>query len=435
MHFGSTTIQLLYLFHGGAPLQLGLPPSKTGRKIPIYPALCRRCRTQVGLKRALRALTKYCNAEQLHLNFQKTKCMVFTKQPKYHTWRLDGHNIEQVSSFKYLGVFYHCTGNKKVHSDYVAETAQKSSYAILKFLKTGAGHFIPAALKLFEAKSIAQMMYGAQLGPFSNYAPMEQVQSKFPRSSMQVPRCVSNATLRLQTGLVRVEARVWTATLNYWLHLSFSTCGLAPLTLRDKFQSTWNKVVAAKIATLGLSQGQLLGMGWDQAKDLIRQWILDIERQSDLTCSPAFNISEDNRYLIATMAYLANLEVPKHRRAFTLARCHALPSAVLEGRSRKTPAQERLCPCESGYTETTEHVLLQCVFYRGIRANLITPWLLKHPGRTERYYTFLLLSDSCSAITHSVAKFCAAAINIRLLMTDSTRQLPAWNIARVICNN
>uniref|UniRef100_A0A803T0U9 ribonuclease H n=1 Tax=Anolis carolinensis TaxID=28377 RepID=A0A803T0U9_ANOCA len=387
-------------------------------------------RTQVGLKRALRALAKYCSVEQLHLNFQKTKIMEFAKRPKNHTWRLDGHNIEQVSRFKYLGVFFHCTGNRKVHADYVAETAQKSSHAILKFLKTGGGHYIPAALKLFEAKPIAQMMYGAQLGPYPNFAPLEQVQSKFLRSMMQVPRCVSNAILRLETGLVRVEARAWIATLNYWLHLSHSPCGLAPLTLRDEFQSTWNKVVATKIATLGFSQKHLLSMGWDQAKVHIRQRILDTERQSDLACSPVFNISADNRYTITPMAYLTNLEVPNHRKAFTLARCHALPSAVLEGRYRKTPALERLCPCEPGHIETIEHVLLQCMFYRDIRINFITPWLLKHPGRTERYYTSLLLSDSCSAITYSVARFCAAAISIRRTMTD-----PTGPVARAICYN
>lgn len=69
--------------------------------------------------------------------------------------------------------------------------------------------YIPAALKSFEAKPV----YGAQLGPFSNFAPLELVQSKL---------------LRL-------------ALLNYWLRLLFFPLGLEPPTVRDDFQSMWGK--------------------------------------------------------------------------------------------------------------------------------------------------------------------------------------------------
>ncbi|XP_077774296.1 vomeronasal type-2 receptor 26-like [Podarcis muralis] len=166
-------------------------------------------RTPFGLKRALGTLTQYCKEDQLELNYQKTKLMAFAKRPLSRSWSIDGHKIEQVSCFKYLGVVFHSTSSRKAHGEHVAETAQTSSSAILKFLKTRGGHYIPAALKFIEAKTIAQLVYGAQLGPFSIFSSLEFVQSKFLRSALQVPQCVSNPTLRLEKGFIKVETSVY----------------------------------------------------------------------------------------------------------------------------------------------------------------------------------------------------------------------------------
>nr|XP_016847415.1 PREDICTED: uncharacterized protein LOC107982573 [Anolis carolinensis] len=268
---------------------------------------------------------------------------------------------------------------------------------------------------------MAQLLYGAQIGPFSDFAPLETVQSKFLRSALQVPRCVSNAILRLETGFLRVEARVWMVILNYWLRLSLAPLGLAPLSMKDNFQSTWQKEILHKLASLGLSPQILTSMGYDQAKAQIKQRITDIERQIDLSNAPSFITSGDSRGSTSPMEYLTKLEVANHQRAFTLARCHVLPSAVLEGRYQKTPYSERLCPCDSGHIETTEHVLLQCLFYRDIRSRLITPWTTKYPGRSGQFYVTLLLLDTILAVTYNVAKFCTAAVKIRQTMIESQK--------------
>nr|XP_016853653.1 PREDICTED: uncharacterized protein LOC107983669 [Anolis carolinensis] len=401
------------------------PPKLAGRHISILlyaddAALI--SRTPIGLKRALKSLAQYCREDQLQLNYHKTKIMVFAKRPKLHHWNIDDKKIEQVPCFKYLGVVFHSSGSRKAHGGYVAENAYRSSSAILKYLRSkGGGQFIPAALKLFEAKSMAQLLYGAQIGPFSDFAPLETVQSKFLRSALQVPKCVCNAILRLETGFLRVEARVWMVILNYWLRLSPAPLGLAPLTMKDNFQSSWQKKIVHKIASLGLSPELLTSMGYDQAKSLVKQRITDIEHQLDLSSAPSFITNGDSRSHTSPMEYLTMLEVANHRRAFTLARCHALPSAVLEGRYQKIPYSERLCPCDSGQIETTEHVLLQCLFYRDIRTRLIMPWTTKYPGCSGQFYVTLLLSDTISAVTYNVAKFCTAAIKIRQMMIESQK--------------
>lgn len=62
---------------------------------------------------------------------------------------------------------------------YITVSAQMNSSAILTFLKWRGGHYFPIAFKLFEAKPLAQFLYDTELGPFSSFAPLELVQSKY----------------------------------------------------------------------------------------------------------------------------------------------------------------------------------------------------------------------------------------------------------------
>lgn len=100
--------------------------------------------------------------------------MTFAERPKSYSWKTNGNKIEQVY---YFLVVLRSANSRKLYCDYVAENAQRSSATILKFLETKGSCYIPAALKLFEAKPIAELLYIAQLGSFSNFALLEYVQS------------------------------------------------------------------------------------------------------------------------------------------------------------------------------------------------------------------------------------------------------------------
>ena len=143
----------------------------------------------------------------------------------------------------------------------MALNAQRSSAAILQFMRTKRRYYIPSAIKLFHAKAVAQLLYGSQLGPFPNIATLERVQSKFLRAILGVPRNVANVKLRLETG--QIKARIWSAILMYWLRLSYLPIGLAQLILQDTFKSKWVQLIEQKIVSLGLSRLTLLTMGME----------------------------------------------------------------------------------------------------------------------------------------------------------------------------
>lgn len=153
------------------------PPKLTNRHISdllyVYDAVIL-SRTPIGLKRALRKLAAYCESECLKINYQKTKILAFGKKPKLRSWELQGHKLEQVTNYKYLGMVVQASGTNKLHINSIGSSAGKNANCILKFFRAQGGFFVPAALKLYKARTLAQLLYGSFLGPPSSaFSPLE----------------------------------------------------------------------------------------------------------------------------------------------------------------------------------------------------------------------------------------------------------------------
>lgn len=127
--------------------------------------------------------------------------------------------------------------------------------------------------------------------------------------------------------LVRMEVRVWVTIFSYWLRLLFCAAGHA------SFPS-------------GFSLPTLLNVGFDQAKVAIKQHIIGMEHQRDFSSIKEMYISEELRYIASSVPCLNQLDIPKCRQGFTLARCSELPLAVLEGCIKR-------CHSQGGYAPMT----------------------------------------------------------------------------------
>ena len=128
---------------------------------------------------------------------------------------------------------------------------------------------------------------------------------------------------------------------SHWLKINFQSQGLTHLLLEDNFQSSWLKAVLNKLQVMGFSPQTILSMQWDEAKSTLKQRIMDMKRQAVLSRYPNVRVIEMHKYCPLPMAYLSQLKTYKFRKAFTLARCEAFPSVVLEGRF-KIPREQRL---------------------------------------------------------------------------------------------
>lgn len=188
---------------------------------------------------------------------------------------------------------------------------------------------------------------------------------------------------------------------------------LTHLILLDSYKSSWETAITKKLNELGFNKDAILKLDVDKAKFTIKQKILDIEGQMETASFPKHIVVSDQVLVSSPAPYLFHVTLPKFRRALTLARFNMLPTAVLEGRFKKIPYELRLCHCDLGAIETTEHVLLYCQFYRDVRNQLIYPIINKFPGNTDLFYLRLLLDSRDPSMIHKVAKFCYIVCKVR----------------------
>ena len=81
-----------------------------------------------GLQNSLDKLESYCNTWQLSLNIKKTKCMLLSRgNAKMPNFTFKGEFLENVSSYKYLGIIIHKNG-RTTHA--INDRITKSNRAI-----------------------------------------------------------------------------------------------------------------------------------------------------------------------------------------------------------------------------------------------------------------------------------------------------------------
>lgn len=85
--------------------------------------------------------------------------MVFSVRLKLCKWSPDGHPIEQVRDFKYLGMIFQASRKRTAQQECVVGKALHTINALRQFYYTKGDNYIPAVLEVYRAKPLAQMMY------------------------------------------------------------------------------------------------------------------------------------------------------------------------------------------------------------------------------------------------------------------------------------
>lgn len=378
-------------------------------------------RSRIGLRRLMDSGIHYLRLNKLQLNYAKSKIMVFSNSWKPLTWKFENHMIEQVKSFKYLGLHFSYNLAWSLHRNKTIASAKTSSHAITRFFYHKGGRFVPPALKVFNAKIRAQILYGIPLWISSFNYSVEQLQATFLRKILGVPNCVPYSALCLETGQSLISTQAWLRVSNFWLKVYFNheltnaQHNLLDYLLEDShvaFQY-WE----AKMKSIGVWSDLLCSITRAEAFRIIRTRLLDIQIQNlknlaNKRCSPLFlhlPVSHDK-----VPDYLFQLDNPHLRRAFTLARCNVLPSAVLQGRFNGIPMRERLCPCSSGAVESIDHIFFCCSLHAEARNKFLTPFLSETTCSSDNSVLKQLLSTPDPFLMRQTAIFVSAVLKTNL---------------------
>uniref|UniRef100_A0A670I2D7 ribonuclease H n=1 Tax=Podarcis muralis TaxID=64176 RepID=A0A670I2D7_PODMU len=378
-------------------------------------------RTQVGLRRLLAKLSSYCMRNALSINYDKTQVIVFGKRSKKHVWHLDEHIINQVNTFKYLGLIYSETASWNTQLSNIKLQAFKSAKAILKFAACKGGNLVNPALSVYKAKTMAQILYGAEVWGTSKVSGLEPPQNYFLRVLLGLPKDVQSAMVRLETHMLSIESQIDKRILCYWFRVQQMDNTRLPKKCLIELSNglplkNWVHHAAQLMGKYDLSVTEIKELPLYSQKNIFKRTIRAVATKNDLnsmctsTCAPLyFKLREVNEHI----SYFNELTFAQLRKAFTELRLNTISSAYRDGRHRGIPKNERVCIRGCSEVEDLMHYILHCPLYNDARKRFLVPIMTGSPGQNPLDMMLYLLADTDKYVTWRVALFATAARKIR----------------------
>jgi len=171
--------------------------------------------TPTRLQKQLDVLQAFCYERQLTMNVKKTKVVVFeARKSMCQAFQYEGEAIEQLNSFKYLGVELHGTKGMQVAIQWLAMSGKKAVFA-LQCRCAELRIFDPTLqCQLFDALVKPVFSYGCEV--WSDHIAREQlevVHRAFLKSLLGVSTTTSNYVVLAEFGRFPLEIFWWQQTM------------------------------------------------------------------------------------------------------------------------------------------------------------------------------------------------------------------------------
>ncbi len=178
--------------------------------------------TPVGWQKELDVLQAFCCERQLTVNVKKTKVVVFeARKSVCQAFQYEGEAIEQLNSFKYLGVELHGTKGMQAAIQQLAMSGKKAVFA-LQHRCAEMRIFDPTLqCQLFDALIKPVLSYGCEV--WSDHMAREQfkvVHRAFLKSSLGVSTTTSIYVVLAEFGRLPLKIFWWQQTMRFFSRVS-----------------------------------------------------------------------------------------------------------------------------------------------------------------------------------------------------------------------
>ena len=180
--------------------------------------------TQIGIIQHLKFLHKFCEDNNLKINYNKTKIMIFNEIEKYERLNLTGEDdiglspIEIVDEYKYLG--YWITKNDRKHIEELTKKGKASSYVTAKTLKEFNCVDGRILTETFEMLTVSKMRYGSELFFDRNLTDINRVIMQFYKRFYHLRLTTPNYCIIGEFGVRPIEFYCYKSAINYFLKLN-----------------------------------------------------------------------------------------------------------------------------------------------------------------------------------------------------------------------
>ena len=175
-------------------------------------------------------------------------------------FRYGANELENVKSYKYLGLMMSPYGNFNLARQELKKVALKALYKLRKEMGNHFRENIKLTIKLFDALISPILLYASEVWGIDcneklEKDPAESVQSKFLKCLLGVNKYCNNNACRTETGRFPMRVEAQCRNLKFWLTLSKNENKLSQISYNDIERSEnkafWSKNIKSLLDHIG----------------------------------------------------------------------------------------------------------------------------------------------------------------------------------------
>ncbi|KAJ1207404.1 hypothetical protein NDU88_002795 [Pleurodeles waltl] len=381
---------------------------------------------KIRLQQALNALNTFSKANQLQVNQENTKILIFGrfKNKKRINWQLGSQIVHTARKYNNLGVWFTENNTVGAQKNAIRHKAAAITYKLAKLNNQLRSASAAPILRVTKATLLLALQYGYLAFPGSLECTIEQTHCRAYLKSLPKPKYTLCTRLRLEMGLKSQRIDCQAAILKYYISLRKAN----PLTLKDHLRmifetpgKPWYTQLSKAQKTFEMGDSIQLSdtVIYNVWKTMINKRAKELSRESDLllikspTTVPALNdsylVGAPQPYLLAAI------------NAGTLHQILCMRTLVLPiqdfNPSWSAHRQKSACRVCSYQQESWLHLLCCCTRLAAERRQLIIPLVLAQGARSCMEVSNLCFSHSVPWALTRCAKYVTA---LRRLLAQAT---------------
>ena len=347
-----------------------------------------------NLAQMLDSVGTYCKDNKLTINIDKTKCMIFNKTGKLlrHKFYLDGKELENVRSYKYLGFLFSPSGEIKSGLQDLRDRGFKAFMKLRSQMGTSFNQNIEITLNLIDIMIKPILLYSSDFWgclKLPKVNPIEKLHNMICKQILGVQTQTTNIGVLLELGRIPLEISAKKLAVKKWERISKQQAN-------DLLLASYNDALVEDLPWISSIKNIL------ETKGMFNYFINSYETKpffvnkklfqtlSDEFHQNAFeSIRSDNSKLrtyacfktkIGFETYLAKIKNPNIRIEMTKFRLSNHNLMIETGRHKHIPRESRFCPFCRNMVETELHFLLLCPIYTVLRNKMLDHIIVLSPS-------------------------------------------------------
>ena len=392
--------------------------------------------TENGLNTMLKNLTSYTEQNLMHVNLDKTKCMIFNKTGRLikRTFLLGNKRLEIVKEYKYLGFLVTPSFNITTALVDLKDRGLRGYGALKSKLGFSFKKHIPTTLHLFDSLIKPILLYASDFWatlklPKNN--PVELLHRKFCKQILGVNVQTTNYAVYLELARLPLEIYAKKNAAKNWDRIYLQQTGNELLLEScNEPENNWIDTVKHTFEKVGMldtflnenpsddSTKTTFGALFEREKDIFVQTALESTQNMPKMRTYAF--LKQNWKMEDYLLLVGNV---KHRAALSKLRLSDHTLTMETGRHQNIDRYDRKCPFCPEEVEDEFHFLIKCPIYRFLRKNLLDDVEVLCIGfsypQDEKFLMWFFLNNPI--ISDSTAKYTKLAFELRAFLLEQHR--------------